>query len=190
MTKPLFCILGASASGKTTLVKMLEKEFNMKQIPSYTTRSPRFEGEEGHTFVTEKEFKQLDNIVAYNYYLNNHYGVTASQIDDESYGLYVVDFTGLRELKEKYKGKRPIYSIFIDCNTDTRRSRLFARYSKMYKSPHKAMDITIDRLCADAVEFKDVKDKVNKVISNNDDIDKAISELRLYVYYTIAEVCL
>ena len=46
MTKPLFCILGASASGKSTLVKMLENEFKMKQIPSYTTRLPRYEGEE------------------------------------------------------------------------------------------------------------------------------------------------
>ena len=60
----------------------------------------------------------------------------------------------------------------------------------MYKSPHKAMDVTIDRLCADAIEFKDVKDKVDEVISNNDDISKAISELRLYVYHTIAEVYL
>lgn len=52
------------------------------------------------------------------------------------------------------------------------------------------MDVTIDRLCADAIEFKDVKDKVDEVISNNDDISKAISELRLYVYHTIAEVYL
>lgn len=29
MSKPLFCILGASASGKSTLVQILEKEFNM-----------------------------------------------------------------------------------------------------------------------------------------------------------------
>ena len=61
MTKPLFCILGASASGKSTLVQMLEKEFNMKQIPSCTTRLPRYEGETGHTFVSEKEFKALLN---------------------------------------------------------------------------------------------------------------------------------
>ena len=61
MSKPLFCILGASASGKSTLVQILEKEFNMKQIPSYTTRPPRFKGEEGHTFVSEKEFKALLN---------------------------------------------------------------------------------------------------------------------------------
>ena len=115
MTKPLFCILGASASGKSTLVKMLENEFKMKQIPSYTTRSPRFKGEEGHTFVSEKEFKALNDIVAYNYYLGNHYGVTASQIDDDTYNLYVVDQTGLNELRKKYRGNRKIYSIFIDC---------------------------------------------------------------------------
>ena len=61
MSKPLFCILGASASGKSTLVQMLENKFKMKQIPSHTTRLPRYEGEAGHTFVSEKEFKALLN---------------------------------------------------------------------------------------------------------------------------------
>ena len=130
MSKPLFCILGASASGKSTLVQKLEEEFTMKQTPSYTTRSPRYEGEAGHTFVSEKEFKALNDIVAYNYYLGNHYGVTASQIDDDTYNLYVVDQTGLNELHKKYKGNREIYSIFIDCSYINRYKRLFGRYHK------------------------------------------------------------
>jgi guanylate kinase len=181
MSKPLFCILGASASGKSTLVQMLEKEFNMKQIPSYTTRSPRYEGEAGHTFVSEKEFKALNDIVAYNYYLDNHYGITASQIDDDTYDLYVVDQTGLNELHKKYKGNRKIYSIFIDCSYINRYKRLFGRYHKMYKNFEKALKETSKRTERDKIEFKNCKSSVDYVINNDENINTAYKNLRKYV---------
>lgn len=181
MTKPLFCILGASASGKSTLVQMLEKEFNMKQIPSYTTRLPRYEGEAGHTFVSEKEFKALNDIVAYNYYLGNHYGVTASQIDDDTYNLYVVDQTGLNELRKKYRGDREIYSIFIDCSYINRYKRLFGRYHKMYKNFEKALKEANKRTKQDEIEFKNCKSSVDYIINNDENISTAYKNLRKYV---------
>lgn len=187
MTKPLFCILGASASGKSTLVQMLEKEFNMKQIPSYTTRSPRYEGETGHTFVSEKEFKALNDIVAYNYYLNNHYGVTASQIDNDTYNLYVVDQTGLNELRKKYKGNRKIYSIFIDCSYINRHKRLFGRYRTIYKNFDKALEETNKRTKQDEIEFKNCKSSVDYVVNNDENISTAYENLKNYVKRIIAK---
>lgn len=181
MTKPLFCILGASASGKSTLVQMLEKECNMKQIPSYTTRSPRYEGEAGHTFVSKKEFKALNDIVAYNYYLDNHYGVTSQQIDDEAHDLYVVDQTGLNELKEKYKGDRKIYSVYIDCLPLNRYDRLFDRYVKMYQNSLVATNRAMERIKQDEIEFKNCNLVVDYVIANNDNIETAYEELKNYI---------
>lgn len=153
----------------------------MKQIPSYTTRSPRYEGEAGHTFVSEKEFKALNDIVAYNYYLNNHYGVTASQIDDDTYNLYVVDQTGLNELHKKYKGNREIYSIFIDCSYVNRYKRLFGRYHKMYKNFDKALKETSKRTEQDKIEFKNCKSSVDYIINNDENISTAYKNLRKYV---------
>ena len=187
MSKPLFCILGASASGKSTLVQKLEIELNMKQIASYTTRSPRYEGEAGHTFVSEKEFKALNDIVAYNYYLGNHYGVTASQIDDDTYNLYVVDQTGLNELRKKYKGNREIYSIFIDCLPITRHDRLFRRYYKMYKNFDKALKETSKRTEQDEIEFKNCKSSVDYVINNDENINTAYENLKRYVLEVITK---
>lgn len=181
MNKPLFCILGASASGKSTLVQMLEKEFNMKQIPSYTTRSPRYEGEAGHTFVTDEEFQNLNDIVAYNYYLNNHYGVTSQQIDDEAHDLYVVDQTGLNELKEKYKGDRKIYSVYIDCLPINRYDRLFDRYFKMYQNSLVATNRAMERIKQDEIEFENCNLVVDYVITNNDNIETAYDELKNYI---------
>ena len=181
MSKPLFCILGASASGKSTLVQKLEIELNMKQISSYTTRPPRYEGEAGHTFVTEEEFQNLNDIVAYNYYLNNHYGVTSQQIDDEAHDLYVVDQTGLNELKEKYKGDRKIYSVYIDCLPINRYDRLFDRYFKMYQNRLVATNRAMERIKQDEIEFENCNLVVDYVITNNDNIETAYDELKNYI---------
>lgn len=181
MSKPLFCILGASASGKSTLVQKLEIELNMKQIASYTTRPPRYEGEAGHIFVTEEEFQSLSDIVAYNYYLDNHYGVTSQQIDDEAHDLYVVDQTGLNELKEKYKGDRKIYSVYIDCLPLNRYDRLFDRYFKMYQNSLVATNRAMERIKQDEIEFENCNLVVDYVITNNDNIETAYEELKNYI---------
>lgn len=181
MSKPLFCILGVSASGKSTLVQKLEIELNMKQIASYTTRPPRYEGEAGHTFVTEEEFQSLSDIVAYNYYLDNHYGVTSQQIDDEAHDLYVVDQTGLNELKEKYKGDRKIYSVYIDCLPLNRYDRLFDRYFKMYQNSLVATNRAMERIKQDEIEFENCNLVVDYVITNNDNIETAYDELKNYI---------
>lgn len=181
MNKPLFCILGASASGKSTLVQKLEIELNMKQIASYTTRPPRYDGEAGHTFVTDEEFQNLNDIVAYNYYLNNHYGVTSQQIDDEAHDLYVVDQTGLNELKEKYKGDRKIYSVYIDCLPINRYDRLFDRYFKMCQNSLVATNRAMERIKQDEIEFENCNLVVDYVITNNDNIETAYDELKNYI---------
>lgn len=181
MNKPLFCILGASASGKSTLVQKLEIELNMKQIASYTTRPPRYDSEAGHTFVTDEEFQNLNDIVAYNYYLNNHYGVTSQQIDDEAHDLYVVDQTGLNELKEKYKGDRKIYSVYIDCLPINRYDRLFDRYFKMYQNSLVATNRAMERIKQDEIEFENCNLVVDYVITNNDNIETAYDELKNYI---------
>ena len=57
MRKPLFLFVGRSSSGKTTIANILEERYGYKQVQSYTTRPPRYEGEVGHIFVNENEFK-------------------------------------------------------------------------------------------------------------------------------------
>lgn len=153
----------------------------MKQIASYTTRPPRYDGEAGHTFVTEEEFQNLNDIVAYNYYLNNHYGVTSQQIDDEAHDLYVVDQTGLNELKEKYKGDRKIYSVYIDCLPINRYDRLFDRYFKMYQNSLVATNRAMERIKQDEIEFENCNLVVDYVITNNDNIETAYDELKNYI---------
>lgn len=101
MKDKILCIVGRSGSGKTTIAEKLEKR-GFVAVQSYTTRKPRFEGERGHTFVSDEEFNKLKNILAYNEYNGARYCTTMSQIDNSD--VYVVDIPGLKMLQEKYHG--------------------------------------------------------------------------------------
>jgi len=125
MNKPLYLFVGKSASGKTTIADILEQKYNHKQVQSYTTRKPRYDGEIGHMFITENEFKALDGIVAYTFYNNNHYGTTSKQLDECS--IYVVDVPGVETLLEKYHTNRPIVIIYFDTTVYTRINRMVDR---------------------------------------------------------------
>lgn len=125
MNKPLYLFVGKSASGKTTIADILEQKYNHKQVQSYTTRKPRYDGEVGHMFITEDEFKALDGIVAYTFYNNNHYGTTSKQLDECS--IYVVDVPGVETLLEKYHANRPIVIIYFDTTVYTRINRMLDR---------------------------------------------------------------
>lgn len=125
MNKPLYLFVGKSASGKTTIADILEQKYNHKQVQSYTTRKPRYDGEVGHMFITEDEFKALDGIVAYTFYNNNHYGTTSKQLDECS--IYVVDVPGVETLLEKYHANRPIVIIYFGTTVYTRIHRMLDR---------------------------------------------------------------
>lgn len=105
---------------------MLEAK-GYKQISSYTTRSPRFEGEQGHIFISEEEYKQLNNIVASTEYNGYHYCTTLEQIQNAD--IYVVDVPGVATLLDNYnKINRNIYVIYFEANTYNRILRMIERH--------------------------------------------------------------
>lgn len=125
MNRPLFCIIGKSASGKTTIANMLEEKYMFNQVQSYTTRKPRYNGETGHVFLTEDEFNNLEDIVSYTLYNGNQYGTTAGLLDQND--IFVVDVPGVESLLQKYKTNRPICIIYFDTTVATRIHRMIDR---------------------------------------------------------------
>jgi guanylate kinase len=127
MDKPLFLFVGKSASGKTTIANMLSEKHGYKQVESYTTRPPRFEGESGHIFVSEDEFNNLGELAAYTYYNNHHYGTTLQQLNECD--IYVVDIPGVEFLLEKLKDDhRPICIFYFDSSVYNRILRMIDRH--------------------------------------------------------------
>lgn len=127
MRKPLFLFVGRSASGKTTIANMLEENHGYQQVSSYTTRPPRYEGEVGHIFVNENEFKNIGELAAYTFYNNNHYGTTFKQL--EECDIYVIDVPGVESLLEKLKNNdRPICIFYFDASVYNRIIRMIDRH--------------------------------------------------------------
>lgn len=120
----IVCILGKSGSGKTTVTEKLNLEYGLETLSSYTTRSPRYDGENGHIFIDLQTFKDLPNKVAYTEFHGNHYCATKEQVDNAD--LYVVDTYGLQQLKELYNGKE-IVSIYINVPMETCLERMRRR---------------------------------------------------------------
>lgn len=108
----IFCILGPSGVGKTSLAYAIQKAINAKVLQSYTDRKPRFEGEEGHTFVTPGEYDKLTGIVAETLFDDHRYCATAQQIDEND--VYVVDIKGICTLRQRYKGLKKIVVLFLE----------------------------------------------------------------------------
>ena len=69
--KNIFLIVGASGSGKTTIVEQLEQRYGLTSIQSYTTRAARYVGEKGHIFVSDEEFDKLTDLIAYTEFAND-----------------------------------------------------------------------------------------------------------------------
>ena len=126
MDKPLSLFVGKSASGKTTIATMLESKYGHKQVQSYTTRKPRYDGEYGHIFVSDEEFHNLGDFAAYTFYNGFHYGTTFEQLSQCS--IYVIDIPGVKDLLNKLKAQeRPIRVFYFDAAVSTRIDRMIDR---------------------------------------------------------------
>lgn len=167
--KPLLLIVGKSGSGKTTIVKHLET-YGLKTLQSYTTRKQRFEGETGHTFITDEEFENLENVVATTYFNSNYYCATKEQLDESD--TYVIDLDGIEYFKEHYKTDRPIKIVYIKVPTHT----LFIRLLK-----RDGLVKTIKRMKHDKKAFEGVENMTEITILNTGMIEYVVYDIiKLY----------
>lgn len=131
----IFVISGPSGVGKGTIIEALLKipELNLFWAKSYTTRPEReSDKSEGHyIFTCEKKFKELEKtgeIFESNYYNNNWYGSSKSEIDkilaQNKNVLKEVEVNGALVYKKKYPDA---ILIFIKTDLNNIKNRLISR---------------------------------------------------------------
>lgn len=122
--KKIVLLLGPSGSGKTTVQKELEL-LGCKPLDSYTSRLPRYEGEEGHIFVSREEILEMPEKVAFTDFGGNLYCATKQQVDDCD--VYVIDVGGVKMLKKNYKGERSFLVVGLQLSETDRLNRMKQR---------------------------------------------------------------
>lgn len=124
----MILLVGASASGKTEVAKLLKRKYGVKKVVTHTTRPMRV-GETDHVdyhFVDKDTFMRLrkdDYFVETTNYNGNFYGTSRKEIADDK--VLIVDPNGLKVF-QKLADPR-IITFYMDASETTRLNRMIYR---------------------------------------------------------------
>ena len=172
----LVILSGVSGAGKDTIRKELMKRLNnTTSLPSYTSRNPREDEEEGvqYHFITKEEFeKKIKNNEFYEYNLhhNNYYGTSKVLLNDKiSSGKIIIkdiEVNGTENLINLLKNDVKIVTIFLKVEKEELRRRLINRGDNLSEEE---MNLRLGRL-----EYEESKIKLYDYVIKNDDFEKTV----------------
>ncbi len=119
-------INGRGGSGKSTLVNALNDSLGLEKTSNYTTRKPRYEGEQGYFFVSEEDFQWRfkNNQIIESYFRKSNgafYGLPAPT----QTGIVQSEIMGVVALKKWcFQNNVLFLSIYLDVNSDVLLERL------------------------------------------------------------------
>ena len=155
--KPLILLVGKSGSGKTTIAEILEKDYYLKSLRSYTTRLPRYEGEDGHTFIDRDTYFKLIDKIATTHFDGNFYCATKEQCDKSD--VYVVDPDGVDTFTVNYDGDRVPLIIYINTHWFIRFFRMVRRGNSVSKA--------MERIRHDKKKFGKFQNREDVIVIKN-----------------------
>lgn len=123
----VYCVLGRTGSGKSTVTKEAAKQLNMSILRSYSTRQYLRQGEtkenSDHILISPDEVeKYRDDMIAYTDRVGYCNFATKQQLLDNDF--YIINPTGYYELKMKTKGMDiDLVTIMITVPFNTLRER-------------------------------------------------------------------
>ncbi|HEU63859.1 MAG TPA: guanylate kinase [Chlamydiae bacterium] len=177
LKKGLFFIISAPAgAGKTTLTRMLTKEFkSVIESVSFTSREPRKDEKEGvdYFFVTKEEFEKKikeGDFLEYAKVFDHYYGTSKTfvekNLNEKKHVVLVIDTQGALKLKNKIECT---YIFISPPSIDTLKERMKKRADIDDKEIEK-------RLTWANEEMKQIVNYDYNI--TNIDLDKSYEELR------------
>ena len=123
----MIVLVGASASGKTELAKILYRTYGYKKCVTTTTRPERTGEQDGvdYHFLTEDVFKSLMAKNAFyevTEYSNRYYGIQKKDVVEN--GVVIVDPNGANALVDQADD---VYVVFVEASEELRTARMQSR---------------------------------------------------------------
>lgn len=186
--KKIIVLLGASATGKDTVVKHISEKYGIPIAVSYTTRPMRSNETQGveYYFVSDDEmhekFKNGEVIEHTSYYIQSEdvsytYANVVSEFEKGDYILTILNPHGLYQFRQSlYKDN--LVSIMLNCDDRVRLVRSLNRDENVN------VNEVLDRFRRDELDFVERRPKTDYETDTNkplkevfDDIDKIIENI-------------
>lgn len=186
--KKIIVLLGASATGKDTVVKHISEKYGIPIAVSYTTRPMRSNETQGveYYFISDDEmhekFKNGEVIEHTSYYIQSEdvsytYANVTSEFEKGDYILTILNPHGLYQFKQSlYKDN--LVSIMLNCDDRVRLVRSLNRDENVN------VNEVLDRFRRDELDFIERRPKTDYETDTNkpleevfDDIDKIIENI-------------
>ena len=160
----MIILVGESASGKSTIEKILSKEYGFEKIVSYTTRPPRENEVDGvdYNFISLEEYTEKFNngffveVGAYNGWF---YGTTKEQYKNNT--VCVLTPHGLRQIKKRLTNKDlNITTFYINVPRRDRLIKILQRGDNI--------DEAIRRNQSDVGQYDGIEDEVDYILENKE----------------------
>jgi guanylate kinase len=141
----MIILIGASASGKTEVAKLLGSKYGIQKVVTHTTRHKR-DGETDdvdYHFVSFEQFEELKNrgyFVETTFYNGNFYGTSHKEIGDDK--VLIVDPNGLDAFQKLHN--RRIVTFFMDASETTRLNRMLYRGDALNQAKRRIANDKID----------------------------------------------
>lgn len=164
MSKKLIALVGASATGKSTVETILQKEWGMKKAISCTTRPKRDYEKHGvdYYFLAKTEVEEMEQeglLVEKTSFNGWTYCLTQAEFEDSD--VVVIEPNGLRQIIEKV-GRKNVFIVYLTYPDKERLIRsLVARNDN-------DVDEVIRRFQADKKDMQGMEDIADIIIRNND----------------------
>lgn len=164
MSKKFVALVGASATGKSTVERILQEDYGHNRCVSITTRPMRDYERDGvdYHFLTVADIDQLEEegLLAERTCFNGwHYGLTVAEIEEG--GVVVIEPNGLRQIIKKV-GRENVFVVYLTYPDKERLIRsLVARNDN-------DVDEVIRRFQADKKDMQGMEDVADIIIRNED----------------------
>ena len=171
----MIILVGASASGKSVVVKKMNELYGIEKVVTYTTR-PMRAGEINdvdYHFIDKDDFvskKENNFFLETAFYNNNYYGTAFEDITANK--ALIVEPNGANVYYEKLKDK--VFIVYLNASAGVRKNRMIERGDSL-ETIEKRMQGDIDYF--DMSKFKKIKlvvdtenitiDQVADIIYNN-----------------------